>query len=193
MSSWERRIVHIALRENSDVETRSIGEEPTRRVLVCPKASSSPVRLRAQKASARASIGWHVSADFQILVYRSPQLLFAVGFCLTALCLLDKAPCGEKLLYGLRQSFLCDTVGLLCGDNWRNNRQCTLKNCHSFFRAPLAQENFSAADYPPARMLCGGLAGIYRLRRLGMPLFSFADSAAVPAAAMIAITATAVF
>ncbi len=42
MSSWERRIVHIALRENSDVETRSIGEEPTRRVLVCPKASSSP-------------------------------------------------------------------------------------------------------------------------------------------------------
>ena len=36
MSSWERRIVHIALRENSDVETRSIGEEPTRRVLVCP-------------------------------------------------------------------------------------------------------------------------------------------------------------
>lgn len=36
-------------------------------------------------------------------------------------------------------------------------------------------------------MLCGGLAGIYRLRRLGMPLFSFADSAAVPAAGMIAI------
>ena len=40
MSSWERRIVHIALRENRDVETRSIGEEPTRRILVCPVSSS---------------------------------------------------------------------------------------------------------------------------------------------------------
>ncbi len=41
MSSWERRVVHIALRDNSDVETRSIGEEPTRRVLVCPTSSSA--------------------------------------------------------------------------------------------------------------------------------------------------------
>ena len=40
MSSWERRIVHIALRENRDVETRSIGEEPTRRILVCPTSAS---------------------------------------------------------------------------------------------------------------------------------------------------------
>jgi spoIIIJ-associated protein len=37
MSSWERRIVHIALKENREVETRSIGEEPARRVLVSPK------------------------------------------------------------------------------------------------------------------------------------------------------------
>jgi len=37
MSSWERRIIHIALKENGGVETRSIGEEPVRRVLVCPK------------------------------------------------------------------------------------------------------------------------------------------------------------
>jgi len=37
MSSWERRIVHLALKENRDVETRSIGEEPARRVLVSPK------------------------------------------------------------------------------------------------------------------------------------------------------------
>lgn len=36
MSSWERRIVHLALRENKEVETKSIGEEPSRRVLVCP-------------------------------------------------------------------------------------------------------------------------------------------------------------
>lgn len=41
MSSWERRIVHIALRDDPDVETRSIGEEPTRRVLVCPKNARS--------------------------------------------------------------------------------------------------------------------------------------------------------
>ncbi|MDL2297820.1 Jag N-terminal domain-containing protein [Synergistaceae bacterium OttesenSCG-928-D05] len=37
MSSWERRIVHLALKESRDVETRSIGEEPARRVLVAPK------------------------------------------------------------------------------------------------------------------------------------------------------------
>lgn len=36
MSSWERRIVHLALRDNKEVETKSIGEEPSRRVLVCP-------------------------------------------------------------------------------------------------------------------------------------------------------------
>ena len=41
MSSWERRIVHIALREDPEVETRSIGEEPTHRVLVCPKNARS--------------------------------------------------------------------------------------------------------------------------------------------------------
>lgn len=36
MTSWERRIVHLALRDNSDVETKSIGEEPLRRVTICP-------------------------------------------------------------------------------------------------------------------------------------------------------------
>lgn len=40
MSSWERRIVHLALKDNKEVETRSIGEEPSRRVLVCPVARS---------------------------------------------------------------------------------------------------------------------------------------------------------
>ena len=44
MSSWERRIVHIALRDNRSVDTRSIGEEPVRRVLVCPKAGASEGR-----------------------------------------------------------------------------------------------------------------------------------------------------
>ena len=37
MSSWERRIIHLALKENGDVETRSAGEEPLRKVVVWPK------------------------------------------------------------------------------------------------------------------------------------------------------------
>lgn len=41
MSSWERRIIHVALRDNKEVETRSIGEEPTRRVLICPLGGTS--------------------------------------------------------------------------------------------------------------------------------------------------------
>ena len=41
MSSWERRMIHIALRDAKDVETRSIGEEPVRRVLVCPVGGAS--------------------------------------------------------------------------------------------------------------------------------------------------------
>ena len=46
MSSWERRLIHIALRDNKDVETRSIGEEPLRRVLVCPVGAASGNRRR---------------------------------------------------------------------------------------------------------------------------------------------------
>ncbi|MCB2202916.1 protein jag [bacterium] len=34
----ERRIVHIALRDNTDVETESVGEDPRRKVTVRPKA-----------------------------------------------------------------------------------------------------------------------------------------------------------
>lgn len=36
MTSWERRIVHIALRDDADVQTRSIGEDPNRRVVISP-------------------------------------------------------------------------------------------------------------------------------------------------------------
>lgn len=46
MSSWERRIVHIALKENDEVETRSVGEEPSRRVLVCPLVRKNRGRSR---------------------------------------------------------------------------------------------------------------------------------------------------
>lgn len=49
MSSWERRIVHLALRDNKEVETRSVGEEPTRRVLVCPVADSFRPRKKRIK------------------------------------------------------------------------------------------------------------------------------------------------
>jgi spoIIIJ-associated protein len=37
MPSSERRIIHIALRENPDVKTESTGEEPYRKVVIMPK------------------------------------------------------------------------------------------------------------------------------------------------------------
>jgi spoIIIJ-associated protein len=37
MPANERRIIHIELRENPDVETQSIGEEPRRKVTIIPK------------------------------------------------------------------------------------------------------------------------------------------------------------
>ena len=49
MSSWERRIVHIALKDNRDVETRSIGEEPTRRILICPLVVSPRRNVRDKR------------------------------------------------------------------------------------------------------------------------------------------------
>lgn len=40
MSSWERRLVHLALRESVNVETHSVGVEPSRKVAVRLKGSS---------------------------------------------------------------------------------------------------------------------------------------------------------
>ncbi len=37
MTSWERRIVHLALKDRTDVETRSAGEDPYRKVIVWPR------------------------------------------------------------------------------------------------------------------------------------------------------------
>ena len=55
MSSWERRIVHLALRDNKEVETKSIGEEPSRRVLVCPVTRSDRGSSdRGRKRSSRS-------------------------------------------------------------------------------------------------------------------------------------------
>lgn len=39
MTSWERRIIHLALQDKECVETRSMGESPYRRVVVWPKES----------------------------------------------------------------------------------------------------------------------------------------------------------
>jgi len=38
MSSWERRIIHLALKDKGDVSTSSSGEEPLRRVVVTPRS-----------------------------------------------------------------------------------------------------------------------------------------------------------
>lgn len=37
MSSFERRIIHMTLRERQDIKTESTGEEPERRVVIKPK------------------------------------------------------------------------------------------------------------------------------------------------------------
>ena len=37
MPALERRWVHLALRDNDNVSTQSIGEEPNRRVVVLPR------------------------------------------------------------------------------------------------------------------------------------------------------------
>ena len=37
MPALERRWIHLALRENADVSTQSIGEEPHRRVVLVPR------------------------------------------------------------------------------------------------------------------------------------------------------------
>lgn len=36
MTSWERRVIHMALKDDSSVETKSVGETPSRKVVVWP-------------------------------------------------------------------------------------------------------------------------------------------------------------
>ena len=36
MSSWERRVIHVALQDNADISTCSEGEEPLRRIVIQP-------------------------------------------------------------------------------------------------------------------------------------------------------------
>ncbi len=41
MTSWERRIVHLTLKDSPDVETRSVGESPSRKVVIYPLRRSA--------------------------------------------------------------------------------------------------------------------------------------------------------
>lgn len=47
MSSWERRIIHMTLKERTDIETRSVGDDPSRKVVVWPaRSDKKPYRRR---------------------------------------------------------------------------------------------------------------------------------------------------
>lgn len=46
MSSWERRIIHMTLKERSDIETRSVGEGHSRKVVVWPSQAVKKVPRR---------------------------------------------------------------------------------------------------------------------------------------------------
>lgn len=48
MSSWERRVVHVALQNDTTVETKSVGDEPLRKVMVSPRSARRyPTRYKA--------------------------------------------------------------------------------------------------------------------------------------------------
>ncbi|MFO0704682.1 MAG: R3H domain-containing nucleic acid-binding protein [Candidatus Andersenbacteria bacterium] len=49
MTSFERRLVHVALQERPEVTTESLGQEPNRRVVIKPKHESRVVKSFAQK------------------------------------------------------------------------------------------------------------------------------------------------
>ncbi len=53
MTSWERRIVHLTLKESTNVETHSIGVEPGRKVAIRLIGSSSPIRAERRGYDSR--------------------------------------------------------------------------------------------------------------------------------------------
>ena len=52
MPALERRWIHLTLRDNPDVATQSIGEEPNRRVVLVPAAAADPRHLGTLPADA---------------------------------------------------------------------------------------------------------------------------------------------
>lgn len=51
MTSWERRIIHVTLKDNGEVETKSVGEAPSRKVVVWPVSVSPSQRERNGRRS----------------------------------------------------------------------------------------------------------------------------------------------
>ncbi len=51
MPANERRLIHIALREDDTVITESIGEEPNRKVTICPRKVDDSVGVQAEETS----------------------------------------------------------------------------------------------------------------------------------------------
>lgn len=49
MASWERRIIHITLKDSKDVTTESVGESPDRKVVVLPKVDPQENRTRPRR------------------------------------------------------------------------------------------------------------------------------------------------
>jgi spoIIIJ-associated protein len=49
MTSFERRLVHVALQENKSLTTESLGQEPNRRVVIKPTHESRVVKSFSQK------------------------------------------------------------------------------------------------------------------------------------------------
>ncbi len=45
MASWERWVIHSTLKERTDVTTESVGESPSRKVVIIPKFSPDEVRV----------------------------------------------------------------------------------------------------------------------------------------------------
>lgn len=45
MAAWERWVIHTTLKDNSDVTTESVGESPSRKVVVIPKYEPEEVRM----------------------------------------------------------------------------------------------------------------------------------------------------
>lgn len=53
MTSWERRVVHLALKDDKTVETKSVGETPSRKVVVWPLSASEGASSRPSGRSYR--------------------------------------------------------------------------------------------------------------------------------------------